>query len=462
MNPAIERQLAQVRARYARTPLPRFFSWWGRELLACLPAQWRALFEERPECLLVEPADDALVVWREHAGEVREHARVERTLAPEAQRAELVRLRGASAEPDARMLLCIDSDRVLHRHLSLPAAAAENLRQVLTFEMDRQTPFKADQVYFDARADGHANGQRNFGVDLVLIPRAQLDPELALLAGPGGVLDGVDSWRGEAGGSRWQMNLLPQDRRARRRDMRLPIIVGLAVLALILLFVNMNESLANRAAALASMQAEVTAAETQAKQVAALRKSLDDSVDGANFLTEKKRKGPLEVALLEDLSKHLPDDTYLERLQVDNGKVQLQGQAGEAAKLIGLLGSAACLSDPSFQGQIQPDPRTGKERFQIDANIKPCGPADVGGKTTSSAKPAAAPAEATKPPAPAKVPAKAPGKAPVKPMPPTKAPAGHGVGKISPMPPVPARRSPPGSPKGSLAAPRPTGKSDGH
>ncbi|MFO1506838.1 MAG: hypothetical protein U1F23_07130 [Lysobacterales bacterium] len=122
MNPAIERQLAQVRARYARTPLPRFFAWWGRELLACLPAKWRALFEERPECLLVEPADDALIVWRDHAGEVREHARVVRTLAPEAQRAELLRLRGAS-EPDARMLLCIDSDRVLHRHLSLPAAA---------------------------------------------------------------------------------------------------------------------------------------------------------------------------------------------------------------------------------------------------------------------------------------------------------------------------------------------------
>jgi general secretion pathway protein L len=52
--------------------------------------------------------------------------------------------------------------------------------------------------------------------------------------------------------------------------------------------------------------------------------------------------------------------------------VQLQGQAKEAAKLIALLSNSACLGDPRLQGQIQPDPRTGKERFQITADSKPC------------------------------------------------------------------------------------------
>jgi general secretion pathway protein L len=60
----------------------------------------------------------------------------------------------------------------------------------------------------------------------------------------------------------------------------------------------------------------------------------------------------------------------------------LQGQAKEAAKLISLLGSSTCLGDPRLQGQIQPDARTGKERFQITADAKPCNGAPTAAKMT--------------------------------------------------------------------------------
>ena len=96
------------------------------------------------------------------------------------------------------------------------------------------------------------------------------------------------------------------------------------------------------------------------------------AIAGANFLSDKKRNSPLTDALLDDLTRRLPEDTYLERLQIENGQVQLQGQAKEAAKLISLLSNSTCLGDPRLQGQIQPDPRTGKERFQITADLKAC------------------------------------------------------------------------------------------
>jgi general secretion pathway protein L len=191
-------------------------------------------------------------------------------------------------------------------------------------------------------------------------------------------LDAVDAWRGEPGGGRRQINLLPAERRARHRDMRLPLNLGLAAFAVLLLFVNMDESLANRAAAVESMRAEVDKSNTEARQVAALRKTLADSIAGANFLTDKKRNNPLTVAVFDDLSRRLPEDTFLERLQIENGEVQLQGQSKEAAKLIAMLGASGCLGNPRLQGQIQPDARTSKERFQIVADVKPCStPADV-------------------------------------------------------------------------------------
>ena len=392
MNPTLDRLMARLRTRLAKTPLPGFFAWWGRELLACLPARWRSVLSERSESLLLDLHGEELVVWREKGDVTSEYARIRRDLPVDAQAAEFRRLRDALDDPQVRTVFCIPAERVLTRVLSLPAAATENLRQVLSFEMDRQTPFKADQVYFDSRVLGHDASGRNAQVELVLIPRGQLDQELSTLAAAATELDGVDSWKAAPGEGRRQTNLLPLDKRARRRDMRLPLNLGLAALAIILLFVNMDESVANRASALTSMQAEVDKANNEARQVAALRKTLSDSIAGANFLTDKKRKGPLTIALLDDLTQRLPTDAYLERLQIENKQVQLQGQATEAAKLIALLGASPCLGNPGFQGQVQPDARTGKERFQINADLKDCSP-------LGDTKAGAAPVKGVTPPA---------------------------------------------------------------
>jgi len=372
VNPVLEKQLTRLKTRLEKTPLPGFFRWWGSQLVACLPARWRALVEERSESLLLDMRPDEVIVWREHFDRTNEYARIARNLPADAQSAEFQRLRNAIDDPGVRTVLCIPAERVLQRNLMLPVAAEENLRQVLAFEMDRQTPFKADQIYFDSRVTGRDASGRNLLVELVLLPRAQLDQELAALPPGAAALDGVDAWRGEPGGARRQINLLPAERRARHRDMRLPLNLGLAALAVILFLFNMDESLTNRAAAVEAMRAEVEKSNTEARQVAALRKTLADSIAGANFLSDKKRNSPLTDALLDDLTRRLPEDTYLERLQLENGQVQLQGQAKEAAKLIALLSNSTCLGDPRLQGQIQPDPRTGKERFQITADSKPC------------------------------------------------------------------------------------------
>jgi general secretion pathway protein L len=250
-------------------------------------------------------------------------------------------------------------------------------------------------VYFDSRVLGRDATGRSLRVDLVVIPRAQLDAELARVAGADLALAAVDSWTSESGGSRRPTNLLPPERRARNRDMRLPLNLGLAALAIVLLAVNMAESLSNRAAAKAAMEAEVEAAKVEARKVAEQKNQLTELIDGANFLTEKKRKEPLMIALLDDITRRLPDDAYLERLSENDGQVQMQGEADEAAKLIGLLVDSPYLSNPGFQGQVQPDPRTGKDRFTINADLNSDVPLIP--EAASTAPAAAAPAEAAAP-----------------------------------------------------------------
>ncbi|MBS0487165.1 MAG: PilN domain-containing protein, partial [Proteobacteria bacterium] len=69
--------------------------------------------------------------------------------------------------------------------------------------------------------------------------------------------------------------------------------------------------------------------------------------------------------------QRLPDDTYLERLNVDDkDKIELQGLSDDASKLIGLLNKSELLANPSVQGTIQPDPRTKKDRFNITLDFR--------------------------------------------------------------------------------------------
>jgi general secretion pathway protein L len=252
----------------------------------------------------------------------------------------------------------------LRRRIVLPAAAEEHLAQVLSYEMDRHTPFRADQVYFDHRIQRRDEVARQLAIELVAIPRAVLDGRLAALPSALDAADIADDGR-PAG-----FNLLPADRRARRVDRRARLNLILAGGALMLLWLVMTQSLALREQALEALGEEVAAARSAANQSAALKRQLRDAIDGASFLARRKAEQPVVVDVLVEITRLVPDDTWLERLSFVGSQVQLQGQSARADKLIGILTESKCLANPQFQGSIQPDGATGKERFSLAAELK--------------------------------------------------------------------------------------------
>lgn len=387
----LEPQLVRLRARYAKTPLPRFFAWWGGELLSFLPATWRAALAEGRESLLLHVADGRLVLRRETARGATDFGEVDLAQETDVQRGDFQRQRARIDEPQLRQFFCVPTTRVLRRSLSLPAAAEDNLRQVLGFEMDRQTPFKADQVYFDYVIRGRDATGRQLQVDLVVMPRAAFDEEITPAVQLGIPLDGVDCWLDVASGTRLGVNLLPPERRARRSYQRLWLNLGLAAVAVILAFGVMARTVGNRQVALENMTVEVQKAQDEAKQVAALRKTLEETIESANFLTQKKRTVVPAVMLLKELTERLPDSTYLERLNVtEDGRVELQGLSDRSENLIAELQKSKILADPAFQGVVQPDPRVKKDRFNLVAQLKSREPETATPARDSGAAPAGA------------------------------------------------------------------------
>lgn len=383
---ALKPVTAKWTARYRRSPLPAFFAWWTAELVGMLPARWQGWFQDRRETWLASIDGDELRFQREGAAEP--FARFDLRQQSDILRADLLQLLGRGANPDRRLILAAPPAAVLLRSLQFPPAVEQNLRQVLSFEMDRQTPFKADQVYFDYHVEPLASGKQ-LRVDLALAPRAAIDGLVERAKLLGLALDGVDVPRSDPRGIRRRgYNLLPEAARVRRSNPQLRLNLILAAAAVLLLLMAMQQSVANRQEALEALRANVEQARTEARAVNLLRNQLDTAVTGAGYLAAKKAQMPSVFRVLGDLSERLPDDTWLERMTFREGALEVAGQSQEATRLISLLQESRTLGNPAFMGQISPDARTRKERFTLSAryDLRPGADPVAGG--------AAAPADA--------------------------------------------------------------------
>jgi general secretion pathway protein L len=77
------------------------------------------------------------------------------------------------------------------------------------------------------------------------------------------------------------------------------------------------------------------------------------------------------VLLLDELTRRLPDDTFLTRLSVSGNQVSLSGYSGQALKLVGELQKSELLKDAALNGGVQQEPRVSRDMFTINATYGP-------------------------------------------------------------------------------------------
>jgi general secretion pathway protein L len=251
----------------------------------------------------------------------------------------------------------------------LPAAAAADPRRVVGYELDRQTPFKPEQVYYDVRVSADAAPAGQVALDLYAAPRAEIDPLLERFNAIGAHPDAVDV-QGADGGLAG-IDLLPPERRPRRIDRRRRANFMLGLACVLLAVLVLSQWLANRRAALAAMQEEVQAMRARATQSEQLRAQLGGALAASKFLVRRKSENPSALEVLDDLTRRLPDSAWLDILTLDDsGGLDIKGEAAKAAGLVDTLSSSGLLQEPKLQGVIRPDPATGKERFELVARVR--------------------------------------------------------------------------------------------
>ncbi|WP_397459410.1 PilN domain-containing protein [Pseudomonas asplenii] len=340
---ALRQTTRQLSQHWHASRLPLFLRWWQRELLGCLPRHWR----ER----LASANREHLLHWPENG-------------LPGPRTAD---------EPMAgqRQVLLLPCTQVLLAHVQLPHAAAMQVHAALAFEMDKYTPFKAAQVYFDTvRAGPAERGRAVFDVTLVVALRERIDRILDEAARNGWRIDAIDAL--DRNGSRLNVNLLALHHRAQGHHPLRRLQFGLALLGAGLLLIAMLLWVQGRQSTLDAMSAEVDALRNDTRQLEVLRQQLGELLDTGRYVQAQKAQSLPRTALLQELTDCIPADTWLEQLAIDaQGTLTLSAQSSQASELIARMKHCTHLQDLQFQGAIQPDTSTGQDRLTLTARLRP-------------------------------------------------------------------------------------------
>jgi general secretion pathway protein L len=267
----------------------------------------------------------------------------------------------------SRIEVVLKSDRFVFRPLELPRRAGEFLAGIVRAQIDRLTPWSADDAAFGWSKPSDIANDR-IVVTVAATARAVITPLVQALAGRGAHSIVVSTIAPTDPGDaitvfeqRARDGLAAQP--LRRALGAILVVAGLLAGSAIVADVFLGEGLQAR-------QDDV------ARRIANRRATLSASFNaghgsGLAELERRKHATPSSVVVLEALSRIFPDHTYVTELRIVGDKMQVVGVTRDAPSLIRLIEQSSYFSRATFFAPTTRSPSQPGESFHIEAQIQP-------------------------------------------------------------------------------------------
>ena len=358
--------IQNLRLRFTNSPAGQFFRWWGEELRHLMPTRLRSRMQYARRRLLMQVHDGEVSLSVDSASSVQalDSFLAEQDAQLQQQQVRELLQQHELAEVGRDLLL--PEFAVLQTEVVLPLATESNLRQALAYEMDRHTPFQAEEVFFTWRVLQRDREAGQLQIELFVTPRAPVEADLESLKRLGLSPSGVDvaSQDGPLG-----INLLPEAMRFRVVNEKVRANWILGAVAIFVMAMVMAQSLWLRQYQIDEVEKAIDDVRAEALAVQQIRKQIEDATEAAGFLQVRKAQNGFKVAMLAELTRLLPGDTYLDRLSLHAETIQMQGKSDNAQSLIELINDSAFFENASFRGPTRLDNRSRKEIFDLSANL---------------------------------------------------------------------------------------------
>jgi len=476
MEHVLDKLEMRLRDAAHRAGLPRFWTWWIGELAPLVPAAPRSEIQRRRTRPILEFCDGEAILWTPQLkdGNVTlvQAARIDLSgdsaSVAAAGRDAIAALApyGSSTQSTApRIVVALAPRQVLRKELVLPAAVEEDLRRTLAYDLDRHTPFRQEQLYFDVAVVGRDLANRTIRVQWAAALRNVVDAARKQAEDWGAVVVAVVP--GPAAMGRQKLNLLPAEGRPRPRLWRRWQVWAPMALVAIVALAAVLVPLAQKRDYTVALLGQTEEARVQAEGADALRREFERQQNDYNYVLAKKYSWPGTIQILDDVTRVLPDDTWITQLEMKTtvkGKdiqreVFMRGESANGGRLISLLEDSRLVDQVVLRSpttKLQPGPG---EVFDLGGVLRASTPPVQ--RAAEANAPSSAPVSATV--APTTTPPPAPPAPPATPPPATLPPATLPPAPLpppaTPPPAVPAPTAPPAraaaTPANAAAAPTP-------
>jgi general secretion pathway protein L len=269
-------------------------------------------------------------------------------------------LRGSTAE------VILLPGRFMFRPLELPKRAGEFLEGIVRSQIDRLTPWSANEAAYTWTPPVEVANDR-IQLTVAATARSMVMPYVRALGDVGAASVVVSTVPQDAEVGAGAFKVFEQRNRGTIEVTRVTkiltmVFLGAAALALV-------------SSAVSSIVADSLDSEQQdlSHKISARRGAMRRNTDGGaqRMLERRKQTTPATVMVLEALSKVLPDHTYVLELRIENGKVQVTGITKDAPSLIRLIEQSPHFEHAAFFAPTTQSPGEPGERFHIEARVKP-------------------------------------------------------------------------------------------
>lgn len=375
-----------------------FWRWWGSELAGLAPRVFSGLLtRERPRLVLaVEAAGFRLL--RERAGRRANEAPSQ--LAGPGPLAELGAdlAKQMSRAPKTPVCIRLRWADCLTRQISVPRQARDKLRSILELDIERVTPFRRDELYFDHTVSAVSGPDGRIDVMQIMAERSLVDSLVAQARAQGVEPGLVDCWSAD-GASPLPVNLLGSaaGKQPQKSAPRSSLTWALAALVLALAAGAALLDFDRYEAALARLETDILASQKEEVRLRRSREGLLGAQSAAAQLLQRKQQQGAVVTILEDITRRLPNDSWLTSLRIEGGTIDMTGYSKSATTLVTTFQKSVSrdgpgalpveLSAPQLTSPVTFDLARDREQFSLRLNVgKAPAPAPV-----SAVKPVAGP-----------------------------------------------------------------------
>ena len=265
-----------------------------------------------------------------------------------------------------RVTVRVPRAELLRRMVKLPAAASRNLKNILKFELERVSPLDPEQISFDYSVVGRDKEANRLDVELRILKREVVDKAVAACRALGLEPQAI----GFMGGSEQMAERdFPVSQTASLRGQwqtwRVPalssLVVVLGIGALLATYSREQDTLD-------ALSDQITAAKSRALVVEHLQDEINKSNLGMAFLAQQKQS-PLLVKILAEVTRALPDNTWLVEFELHGREVRIHGYSPAASSLIALFDNSQFFTNAQFRAPLMQG-QNGLERFDLSFDVK--------------------------------------------------------------------------------------------